>query len=177
VTQHDPRQPSIDETVEQYHRPLVSYAWRMLGDLEQARDVVQDAFLRLWQQTRGGRPVQQVKPWLYTTCRHAALDLLRRSKAMTIHADDTLSQSEAPTAPPMAAMEHAETCNHLVAAMQHLSPAQREVLVLRFQQDLSYQDIATVTGHSVGYVGSLIHDGLKRLRRHMTEPRESSTRG
>ena len=70
------RQRWLVSALERYERPLVGYAYRLLGDLERARDVVQDTFLRLCQQDRA-KLDGRVKEWLFAVCRHRAIDCQR----------------------------------------------------------------------------------------------------
>src|SRR5690242_6119246 len=77
----------VRSAVSQFERPLTLYAARLLGDAERARDVVQDTVLKLCVQDRA-----EVDPhlaeWLFTVCRHRALDVLRKEKRMTRLSDD-----------------------------------------------------------------------------------------
>jgi RNA polymerase sigma factor (sigma-70 family) len=216
--------------VGKYEGALVRYAARITRDLEQARDVVQDAFLRLHREFgsversesaagqnhvsengrahktlspggRGqgegdaasngtpspsprpspiegegekGRPTQgaknrpdNVQAWLYTVCRRRALDLLRKENRMKTLADGQAAVCECPMPSQGAALEQAETENQLLALVNQLPENQQEVVRLKFQDDLSYRDIAEVTGLSVSNVGFLLHVAVKRLREQM----------
>jgi RNA polymerase sigma-70 factor (ECF subfamily) len=151
--------------VGKYEGALVRYAARMTRDLEQARDVVQDAFLRL-HSLNGDRPTN-VQAWLYTVCRRRALDLLRKENRMKTLPDGHAAVCECPMPSQSAVMEQAETENRLLALVNQLPENQQEVVRLKFQDDLSYRDIAEVTGLSVSNVGFLLHVAVKALRERM----------
>ena len=158
--------------VERYERPLVAYALRYVHDLEAARDAVQDVFVKLHGETAAGpdhrRGIEgRIAQWLFTVCRNRCIDH-QRSHAVSRKADAMdLSTQTSPTTAPGAALEQAETTTRVLAAMDRLPPRQQEVLRLKFQQGLSYADIAAVTALSVSNVGFLISTGLATLRQQM----------
>ncbi len=154
--------PSI---VRRYEGPLVRYAAGITGDVEQARDVVQDAFLRLHSQN-GNRP-DNVQAWLYTVARRRALDIVRKETRMRSLDDGAAAVCPCPMPIQPAAMEQQETENHLLGLLADLPDNQQEVVRLKFQHSLSYRDIADVTGLSISNVGYLLHTAIKRLREQL----------
>lgn len=149
----------IRSAVARYEGPLTGYAARILGDAEKARDVVQEAFLRLCAQDVS-KLDGHLGEWLFTVCRNLALDQRRREKRMRSPKD---AEMEAAGTGPAEAAEGRTA----LAALGRLGEAQREVLRLKFQNGLSYREIAGVTGQSVSNVGFLMHEGLKALRREL----------
>jgi RNA polymerase sigma factor (sigma-70 family) len=151
--------------VGRYEGLLVRYASGITGNLDQARDVVQDAFLRLHNQN-GDRP-ENVQAWLYTVCRRRALDIVRkdtRMKTLDKHHTAVCDLSETQPSHPL---EQRETQNDLLRALADLPANQQEVVRLKFQDGLSYRDIAEVTGLSQSNVGYLLHTAVKRLRERL----------
>ncbi len=151
--------------VGRFEGPLVRYAAGITGDVDQARDVVQDAFLRL-HSLNGDRP-DNVQAWLYTVTRRRALDIVRKETRMKNLDDGQAAVCECPLPIQPAVMEQQETENHLLQLLADLPVNQQEVVRLKFQHDLSYRDIAEVTGLSSGNVGYLLHVALKRLRERL----------
>jgi RNA polymerase sigma-70 factor (ECF subfamily) len=152
----------IEECVERFERPLTHYAWRLLGDADDARDAVQDTFLRLCKQERAeieGRLAE----WLFTVCRNCAIDRLRKDRPMHPLAEPQLAEP-APAPSPAAEMERRETLAGVLGALSALPPNQQDCIRLKFQQGLSYQEISRITNLSVTNVGYLIHVGIKSLR-------------
>lgn len=156
------------EAFETQQAALVAYVNHLLGDLEAARDVVQDAFLRLC--AADARQVRQhVVPWLFTVCRRRALDLLRKDRRM--HALDEAKIETLPARDPTPdlAADRRDTADRAGHFLHRLPPNQREVLLLKFQHALTYREISEVTGLSIGNVGFLIHTALKQLRHRLAE--------
>ena len=145
---------------------LVNYATRLLaGDKERARDVVQEAFIRLCNQSWPDIE-PHVRPWLYRTCRNRAIDLLRRESRMhSIEHESNVVDSATDSSPePGSALSKEEQCNALQRCILKLGDKQQEVLRLRLQENLSYKQIAEVTGLTVSNVGYLLHQAIVKLR-------------
>ncbi len=156
----------IGAVVEQYEGALVRYATQITGDLERGRDVVQDTFLRLCKQDR-----QQLDghlaEWLYTVCRNRALDVRRKENRMRTITDQQAAEQPSREVRQATAAEQRETADRVLEFVERLSKNQREVVRLKFQNGLSYKEIAAVTQLSVGNVGYLIHTAIKKLRQEL----------
>ena len=151
--------------LDRYERPLVRYALSIVGDLESARDAVQDTFIRYTRDDgapRGPGAEKHTEAWLFTVCRHRAIDHQRKfSRIIPMPFPE---ERPDPEPGPAAKLESRDTEASLLRLLEHLSPNQREVIRLKFQNDLSYKEIAEVTQLSVTNVGFLLHTGLKKLR-------------
>lgn len=158
----------IKAALREHEGPLVRYAAQITGDLDRARDVVQDTFLRLCAED----PVRldgHLAQWLFTVCRNRALDIQRKEQRMKPLDDIELAARPGREASPAAQAEQNESTNHVLRFLKHLPPNQQEVVRLKFQTGLSYKEIAGVTKLSVSNVGFLIHTALKTLRQQMAE--------
>ncbi|MCI0674252.1 MAG: sigma-70 family RNA polymerase sigma factor [Phycisphaerales bacterium] len=174
MKQHDgtPSSPESAEALwmraalERYESPLTHYAARMLnGDVERARDVVQDTFLKLWTADRASVD-GHLGQWLYRVCRNRALDVCKKEMRMTALTETQLSM-QADSRSEADRHDAAPTCASAFAAMQTLPQRQQEVIRLKFQGGLSYREIANVMDLTVTHVGVLIHTGLKAIREKM----------
>jgi len=154
----------LQEVMDRHEGPLLRYAERILGDADRGRDVVQETFMRLLESDRsfeGGHLVQ----WLFTVCRNRCLDICRKERRMTLMSDHTERTRPGSEPAPDTVASGREQAGRVTAAMSALPTNQREVLRLRFQNGLSYKQIAGVTGLSASNVGFLIHTGIQRLRK------------
>jgi RNA polymerase sigma factor (sigma-70 family) len=156
----------VREALERFEGPLVAYATHLLGDPHAARDVVQDAFLRLVRADR-----VEVEPilarWLYTVTRHRAVDLLRHDRTAAVtnsEALDGIASRHGTAPPPEDAATMRDDVDRVRRAMSTLSAGHQEVLRLKLSHGLSYADIAKVTGLSTSHVGVKLHEGMKALR-------------
>lgn len=168
----------VEEALRKHEGPLVQYATRLLGDADAARDVVQDAFLRLCEQDRSAVE-GHLAPWLYRVCRNRAMDALRRRRVTPKTNSAVLDGRAEGTSPPSnpdAAAEERDAATVAVAALSTLPEAQQEVLRLKLRHGLAYREIAEVTGLTVNHVGVLIHEGMKTLRRRLSVPASTLAR-
>lgn len=157
-----------------YERPLIRYAQRLTGNLESARDLVQDTFVQLCRQERS-KIGEHVGPWLFTVCRRKAIDCLRKEKRMTSLSEAAIASQAAAEPPPAVAAELGDTTRHVLSLLATLPPRQQNALRLKFQDGLSYKEIAAVMDVTVNNVGVLIHTGLTKLRAQLNENETAAT--
>jgi len=155
----------VKRALSEYQSALLGYATSILGDAGRAQDVVQDTFLKLWQQ-EPGKVNRSLKSWLFTVCRNRSFDVLRKEKRMT-HVETSQLESVAGESgnDPSSVAERSERQSEVMNHLDRLPENQREVIRLKFQQDLSYREISAITSLSESNVGFLIHTGIKRLRK------------
>ena len=157
------REAFVEQALAVHEAALMAYATTILNDLDRARDVVQDTFIRLCAQDPS-KLEAGLKSWLFTVCRNRALDVLRKDKRSQPLDDLRWKKFAGPGLQPDEQADRQERLLQITGVLDRLSANQREVIILKFQQDLSYREIHEITGLSTGNIGFLIHAGLKRLR-------------
>ena len=165
MTESDPegRLEWIRESLDAYEGPLLRYATRILGDLESARDIVQDVFLRLCSADRASLD-GRLGPWLFAVCRNRALDVCRKENRMSPLTQEEIEVRPTEEPNPRQNLERAQTARSALKFLAELPARQQEVVRLKFQEGMSYREIGRVTGNSVSNVGFLLHRALKTLR-------------
>ncbi len=153
--------------VRRFERPLLSYATRITDDRDRAHDVVQEVFVELQKRLRAGSNDVSAK-WLFTVCRNRALNICRKERRLAFVTEDVLDRGEGNAELPAEHLQQKEASGFLLRIVATLPPRQQEVLQLRFQNDLSYQEISEITRLSLSNVGVLIHTALKTLRQKYT---------
>lgn len=159
------RREWIGSAIDQYQGRLIRFASRITGDVESARDVVQDTFLRLCAQDLD-EIGDHLPAWLFKVCRNRALDV-RRKEGPLEPLDTVNGLAHGAAIDPLRLLEQSDNARLALAAIAELPAAQQEVLRLRFQEELSYKEISALTRHSVSSVGFLIHTGIQRVRRRL----------
>lgn len=159
----------VRAAVAQYEVPLTQYAARLLTDVDRARDVVQDTFLKLWTAERT-EVDGHLGQWLYRVCRNGALDICRKESRMTTLSNTQVeSHRRSSGSDPPSSIETASAeLRPVLLVLDTLPEKQQEVIRLKFQGGLSYREIATVMELTVNHVGVLIHTGLKTLREKLS---------
>lgn len=170
------RDPAILQIlVERFERRLVRYLICLLAKQDGIDDLVQETWLRVLQRGSTFDGCSRFEPWLFTIARNLAFDEARRGRTISLHAgDDTGSSpsvmvSDAPS--PFLLAARSKDAERLAATMQQLSPLFREVLMLRFQDDLSLQEIASIVDAPVSTVASRSYRGLAILRTQLGDAR------
>ena len=154
----------VSAVVQEHQTALLRHVARMFrGDVERARDIVQDTFLKLWQADR-----REVEPhlaqWLFTVSRNRALDVLRKERRMTA-LNGQLEVKAAPAVDePDRLIAGDEGRRQAIDLLDNLPERESEAIRLKLQARLSYKEIAEVMGLTVSHVGVLIHNGLKSIR-------------
>ena len=158
----------VERIIRRFELPLLQYTTRIMGDRDRARDVVQETFVQF---QRDGPDLRDHAPakWLFTVCRNRALNVCRKEKRMTYLDHELLEAREGDAPLPFERMEQTEASGFLLRIVATLPPRQQEVLQLKFQNNLSYQEISEITKLSVSNVGVIIHNALKTLRQRYAE--------
>lgn len=158
----------VRASVERYEAPLIGYAVRITGNIESARDVVQDTFLRLCTANRAKVDGHQAA-WLYTVCRNRALDVRKKEARMGALSNAQTEAYANGGAGPGEAAARNETRSIVIEALGTLPEDQQEAFRLKFQDQLSYREISQVMGKSLGTVSKLITAALNTVRRVLRE--------
>ena len=153
----------VERAISEYESPLIGYAQTIVHDLDRARDIVQDTFIRLYQQdvskVRDG-----LKSWLFTVCRNRALDVLRKEKRLVPVEDEALTIEDSKVSSPQEIAADSERVKLVKGYIARLPENQATAILLKFEKGYSYKEISDETGLTTGNVGFLIHTGMKRLR-------------
>jgi RNA polymerase sigma factor (sigma-70 family) len=157
---------TIDELFAALESPLLGYAFRYTGALPAAEDVVQEAFMKLHAQFES---VERPRQWLYRTVHNLALNH-RRAAGKTVSLDVSVSEdaphaAEAadPALLPDEQIIRLEGIGLVRISLGALDERSRKLIHLKFNEDLSYKEIAARTGLTTGNVGFILHNALKTI--------------
>jgi RNA polymerase sigma-70 factor (ECF subfamily) len=167
-----------EEIVQRYHRRIYNICYRFAGSTDQAQDLTQEVFIKMYGSLKSYDPQRAAfMTWMTTITRNLLVDYFRKSKQerMTDSLDsvpseheDTMPLSERipdKALPPDARVQSRETKEAVHRALQKLSPDLREAVILRDLQDMDYKEIATVLRVPEGTVKSRINRGRAELAR------------
>ena len=147
------------------------YAVRLTGDSAWADDLVQETYLRFLQVKEGIQPSSQ-RAWLYRTARNLFIDQFRRQKRTrkiqdVMKSDILPDMNQQRSSQPHHALEQEESYGEVFDAVDLLPVRQREVILLKFQQGLSYDEISQITGDTKTTIGWLLHEAITKLRKKL----------
>jgi RNA polymerase sigma-70 factor, ECF subfamily len=163
----------LDHLIVRYQHRLLRYLLFLTGDREMADDLFQETWMRVL--TRGSQysGAARFDTWLFTVARNMLIDLRRKRTMMSLEelctADGEEYTFEIPSAEPnpFDRYRSQEEARKVAAALLMLDPLHREVLVLRFHEDLSLEEIATVTRSPLSTVKSRLYRGIAALKPHL----------
>lgn len=163
----------LEPLVRRYASRLLTLIQRMLGDRHRSEEVFQEVFLAVWRKRRQYKFPRMFRSWLYAIAVNRCRAEYRRSGAvgtMSLHAHERCIDPAGPERNPSETAVAVETATLVTRAVTRLPERQREVVVLRIWEGLSYADIAAVLRRSEGTVRSHMHHALAGLRAYL-EPR------
>jgi RNA polymerase sigma-70 factor (ECF subfamily) len=169
------REDGFEGLVRRYQRPITGYIFRMLGDYEASLDVSQEVFIKVYNSLSRYSSEYKFSTWLYRIAHNAAIDHMRRNSVSpqsleTENADGTYQlQIECPKPGPEQDRERSEWRTEIESVVKRLPAAYRELILLRHSQDLSYDEIAEVTGLPLGTVKNRLFRAREMMREIFVE--------
>ena len=169
-------QRAWDDVVRLYWRKVFNVAYKFVGRQDEAEDLTQDIFLKLFKSLKTFDRRANFSTWLISVSRNLCIDhyrSMRREHDVVTHDVDvvTLARPSASDSP-QAALEQRDRVALLRAALDTLAPSLRTAVMLRDIQELSYQEIAEKLGVPEGTVKSRINRGRTELSRQIARLRE-----
>jgi RNA polymerase sigma-70 factor (ECF subfamily) len=164
------RESAFEELVRRYQRPIASYVYRMVGDYDAALDLTQEVFIKVYNSLSRYRSEFKFSTWIYKIAHNTAIDHLRRhtvrDQIMMTGGDGTRSEIaiESRRLTPEQESEREERRSEIESVVQTLPAAYRELIVLRHSHDLSYDEIAEVTGLPLGTVKNRLFRAREAMR-------------
>jgi RNA polymerase sigma-70 factor (ECF subfamily) len=165
--------------VQTHQRRAYAVALGMLHDPDEARDVCQEAFLRVHKALPGFDGQARFFTWLYRIVMNLCIDHVRKTRGVRVEFDDALANQESSDdggiAPrrtgydPQRALQDKELRAHILSALDKLTPAHRAVLLMREVEGLSYQEMADQTGVSIGTIMSRLFHARKKMQKMLVE--------
>jgi RNA polymerase sigma-70 factor, ECF subfamily len=160
----------LDRLIEQYQHRLLRYLVYLTGRRELAEDLFQETWIRVLERGHQFNDKFAFSTWLFAVARNLAIDQMRRKQPASLDGLLTDSDEEVPFDVPSTGRASAfdltlqrEQNQLIVTGMQHLPAEYREALVLRFQEGMSLDEIASVAHVPLGTVKSRIYRGLSAL--------------
>lgn len=168
LKRHDPE--LIDELIVQYQHRLLRYLLYLTGDREISEDLFQETWMRVLMRGAQFNGNSRFDTWLFTIARNLVIDMRRKRTMCSLESmydngeDDRAFEVVATDRSPFDLCEAQENGHRVAEAMLELEPLNREVLVLRFYEEMSLEEIATVTHAPLSTVKSRLYRGLAALK-------------
>jgi RNA polymerase sigma-70 factor (ECF subfamily) len=162
---------AFQELMFRYMRPIFNFARQYVKTSEDAEDIAQDTFFKVWRYIKRYTKGRQFRPWLYTIARNTALDYIKRKKISLfseldddendLQFADTLEDNE-PL--PHELFHSKDMAKHVTNAMQELHPDHRAILMMHYKDEMTFDEIASIVKRPMNTVKSWHRRALMRLR-------------
>jgi RNA polymerase sigma-70 factor (ECF subfamily) len=169
----------LDELISRYQHRLPRYLWTLTGNRETAEDLFQETWIRVLERGHQYDPRWRFEAWLFSIARNLAIDLLRRREPESLDAllnpggeHATREWADIDSATPFETAAAGEQAERVTGTLRRLPPDAREVLVLRFQEDLGLNEIADIVDVPLSTVKSRLYRGLETFRNLLEEVEE-----
>ena len=167
---------SLELLIKQYLRPIYSFVFRYVGNGQEAEDITQEVFVRVWRNLKKFDQEKSFKTWIFSIAKNASLDFLKKKKAIPFSEFDTEEGGNRitdtlvdPSPLPLELLEKAGMANMLNEAMEKLSPQYRMVLFLRYNDHFNFREIAESMGEPLHTVKSRHRRALIKLKELLTD--------
>ena len=173
---------AFEEIFRIYHARIYNYAYRLVGNAEDAQDLTQESFLKAYRALlRGAQPVN-LSAWLYRVASNTCMDLLRRRRLIHWQPLENLlavlnvnvAGARSPEEEMLRSERRAEQQTEIERVLAQLPPRYRMYLILRERESFSYQEIASITGDSLDTVKVTLYRARERARQVGLELRSGS---
>jgi len=165
-------QEALREIFDKYHKKVYSIAYGVVRQREEALDIVQEVFIKLFRSIKNFRGKSQFYTYLYRMAMNTAIDHTRKAgKQVTssLDAEGSFEPSDEPEKGPERILLQKELEERVKLAMDSLPPEQKAAIVFRDVEGLSYQEMAEAMGCSIGTVMSRLHYGRKRMQESLKD--------
>jgi RNA polymerase sigma-70 factor (ECF subfamily) len=168
---------AFSHLVQAYQRPVYNLTYRMLGSAEEAEDAAQETFLRAFSRLGQYDPQMKFSTWVFSIANHHCIDRLRKRRATHISIDDNPVLENLPEDIPQPEHQalHKEQSIELQGLINLLEPEYRTPLVLRYWEEMSYEEIAESMGVTVAAVKSRLFRARQQLMAlYSSDPSEAA---
>lgn len=153
---------AFDDLVLKHQKPLYSLLYRMVSDKEDAADILQKTFIKAFTGIRGFERRSSFRTWLYQIAINLAKNLYRdRARAALVPLDDVVIRRDPKV---LESLIHKESRDHLHRAVAGLPDKQRLTVMLRVQEQKTFEEIAEIMKCSVGTSKANYHHGVQKLK-------------
>jgi RNA polymerase sigma-70 factor, ECF subfamily len=158
---------AFDEIMLRYERQIYRLCYRFTSNPDDARDLAQDVFIKAFENLVSFRKESSLKTWLYRIATNHCINHMKANTRQFVEVTDTTKQTGATA---QIALEDKEQRDHFRHLVTKLPPKQRAILELRIHEQLSYEEIATMSNRSVSTIKASVFFALEKLRKLVKEP-------
>ena len=154
----------LENLYHQYFNKTYRTAYMVTGDHQMAEDATQEAFLKAFTKLNTLRDMEKFGSWVCVIAANYAIDLLRKKKRMVFSDNLSRHADNSPGTSPQESWEKTESSQEVREALSLLEPEEREILVLKYFNELSIKEIAVLTGTPTGTIKSRLFRAREKVK-------------
>lgn len=158
----DRAEQQFTQAYDQYADAIFRHCYYRVFDREIAKDVMQEAFCRTWKYVAGGGTIENMRAFLYKTANHIIIDASRKKKNISL--DSIMEKGFFPKVDTRQSTQDHITAQEVLTLIGQLDEKYRDVILLKYVDDLSPKEIAAVVGEKENNVYIRLHRGLQKVR-------------
>lgn len=161
---------SLEILIKRYLKPIYGFAYRYVGNKQDAEDITQKIFIKVWRHLKKFNRNKSFKTWIFAVAKNTAIDFLKKKKTAPFSEENKFIETLTDPAPlPQELLEKADLAQMLSLAAEKLSPQYRKVLSLRYNDYFNFREIAESLGEPLNTVKSWHRRAMIALRNLMQE--------
>jgi RNA polymerase sigma-70 factor (ECF subfamily) len=158
---------AFDELMLRYERQIYRLCYRFTSNADDARDLAQEIFIKAFEHLSDFRKESSLKTWLYRIATNHCINHIKSNAQQFVEVTEGIRQTESTAQLDLEEKQQREHFRHMVTK---LPPKQRAILELRIHEQLSYEEIATMSNRSVSTIKASVFFALEKLRKLVKEP-------
>jgi RNA polymerase sigma-70 factor (ECF subfamily) len=163
---HEGEESAFNDLVHRYQRQVYATARRLLGSHQEAQDISQEVFIKIYSSLRNFRGESSLSTWIFRIAVNLSLNALRKRKLRQFLSLDTVGLTICSRAPGAdEEVERREQVNALGQAIDRLPNKQKLVFTLRYHQNLTHEEIAQILNRDVGTIKANYHHAIRKLQK------------
>jgi len=158
---------AFDELMIRYERQIYRLCYRFTSNSDDARDLAQEIFIKAFEHLSEFRKESSLKTWLYRIATNHCINHVKSNAQQFVEVTENIRQTESTA---QSELEEKQLREHFRLLVTKLPPKQRAILELRIHEQLSYEEIATMSNRSVSTIKASVFFALEKLRKLVKEP-------
>jgi RNA polymerase sigma-70 factor (ECF subfamily) len=160
---------AFDELMLRYERQIYKVCYRFVDNREDAMDLAQEVFIKAFEHLPSFRRESSLKTWLYRIAMNHCINHVKKHSQEFVEVTE-FTASVSPTI--QSHLEHREQREHFMRLVKRLPPKQKAILEMRINEQLSYDEIAKMSGRSVSTIKASVFFALEKLRKLVKDHRK-----
>ena len=162
---------AFDELMIRYERQIYRVCYRFVNNRDDAMDLAQEVFIKAFEHLSSFRRESSMKTWLYRIAMNHCINHVKKNAREFVEISETIGSTSSSV---QSEMEDREQREHFRILVKRLPPKQKAILEMRINEQLSYEEIAAMSGRSISTIKASVFFALEKLRKLVKEPKQGT---